>query len=703
MKLLRYNNFKDEFKINENLDQAKKLLKNTYKEFKIVKEVAPDYKTDPSGLFLFNKEGDVLNFNELPNDIKDEVKKRFRDVKIPQPENLAVEKSAIIKQIRDLLGDKLGYAYLFTYLLVVERTPIKDLQDILTKLIDYKDLLGANNPSDGKPLLRRPISNYIDPNVPNNTENLIDDLDSVELYRGVRRIISQFTPSIKRDYDNQPPAIKKQLEDLALAFSNLGRGEDGQIDEEENLKLWKLFFGEIRVLDSDTTIRGVSYKKGDKIFSGQMSRFENIRDFIRSAKNFIQSCENDQVVKFYKSIEKCNDKYGDYGVKVIFDESNILILDVLSFQANQMMNSHTRHCIKDNISSWNSYVGGEQDRTFNKQYYIYNFNLPSTEQESVIGITIDHNGSITACHLKNDASFSQIKSRLKQWEKEYSIDVDLFSTLKPMSKEEVQKKERRILSNREIVKPGLSISDIRKLLVEDGADVNAGRGAPLDNAVSEGDYEKVKFLLEFGALTNLRDKDGNPTINKVQDLEDSKIAFDIVKLLVKYGSDLTGKVFKAMVGDYDAVKFCLDNGMDPNFSNNLPVRFAIKRGHFSIVKLLVEYGGDVDKKGMNIAWAYEAGNKEIVDYLIGKGVKDYDKAMEWITLSAKFSDKEKIDILNDLQSHIDEGTISKDSIKQSGYKFDKGGVSNRNATYDDVVEAFGSLSNYFIKKAGLKN
>lgn len=709
MRLLRYESFTNDFKLNENLDGAKKLLKNTYKEFKIVKEIAPDeYKTDPSGLFLFNKEGDVVNFNELPSNIKDEVKKKFREVKVTPEENVEVEKGPILKQVRDLLGDKLGYAHLFTYLLIVERTPIGDLKSILTKLIDYKDLLNSKNLSDNQPLLRRPIANYIDPNVPNNAEQLIDDLDGVEVYRGVRRIISQFTPNIKRDFDNQPPAIKKQLEELALAFSNLGRGEDGEIDEEENLKLWKLFFGEIRVLGEDIIIRGESYKKGDKIFSGQMNRFENVRDFIRSAKNFISSCENDQTVNFYKSIDKCNDKYGEFGVKVMFDEGNILILDVLSFQANQMLNSHTRHCIKDNIGQWNSYVGGDQDRKFNKQYYIYNFNLPSTDQLSVIGATIDHNGRITAAHRKDDGGVSSdFMKILKRWEKEYSIDKDLFSYFKPMTPEEVSKKERRIMSNREVVKPNLPLETLKKLLVEDGADVNAGKGAPLDNAVSEGNIEKVKYLLEFGALPNLRDKGdyggvGSPTIDKVQNLENSVLAFDIVKLLVRYGSQLTGKVFKAMVYDYDAVKFCLDNGFDPNFSTNLPVRIAIKRGYFETLKLLIEYGGVVDNKGMNLSWAYEARNKEIVEYLINKGVNDYDKAMQWVTLSGVFSDDEKVDILDEMQSFIDDGRVTTKSIRSSGYTIRKDGTVNRNATYDDVVKSYGSLSNYFIEMSGLK-
>jgi hypothetical protein len=74
MKLFKYNQFRDSNRVNENLDKAKKILRDTYQTFKSVKAVAKDYDTDPSGLFLFNKEGDNLNFEDLPDDIKNNAK-----------------------------------------------------------------------------------------------------------------------------------------------------------------------------------------------------------------------------------------------------------------------------------------------------------------------------------------------------------------------------------------------------------------------------------------------------------------------------------------------------------------------------------------------------------------------------------------------------------------------------------------------------
>jgi len=703
MKLLKYSNFTSELRLNENLDQAKKLLRDTYKMNKAVLSVDPKLDVDPSGLFIFNSEGDPFNFNQLPEETRNAAKQKVREIKVAPEENSKVERGQIIKIVRDLLGDKLGYAYLFTYLLLVERTPVDDLKDILAKLIEYRDLLTVKNPVDDKPLLRRPISNYIDPNVPNNAEQLVDDLENINLYKSTKKIYNELTPALKKDYDDSPPVVKKQVDDLAMAFAKLGM-KDGQVDKNTQERLWKLFFGEIKVLPEDTEIRGKMYKKGERIYSGQMFRFKNIREFIKSAQNYIKNIDNTETVKFYEAIEKCNDKYGSYGVQVCFDEGNILILEIKSFQANQMINSHTRHCIKDSLSQWDYYVGGES--VYNKQYYIYNFNLPSYDTKSVIGITIEPKQKIRACHLKDDASFSsQFQPLLKQWEKEYGVE-DLWSYFKPLSDKEVEEKRRRVLANREIVKKGLTLEQIKKLLVEDGADVNAGKGQALDNAVSEGDVEKVKYLLDFGASPNLRTKQ-EATINKVADIagkgedidpEASKRAFTILKYLLQSGAELTALVFKGMLGDYDAVQFCLDNGLDPNFEDSIGVRLSVKKGLYNILKLLIEKGAAMGKRGLDIAWAYESGNKEIVNFLIETGnTNGFEKSMSWIGHSPKMNAKQIIETLKEMQKMIDDGKVKPGEEK---YRINVPGDNRRDVSYEEVVKKFGNLYNWVLSSNG---
>ena len=584
---------------------------------------------------------------------------------------------------------------MFTYFMLIEKTPVEELQSLFAKLQESRDLLNAKNPSDNKPLIRRPIANYIDPNVPNNSEQLADDLENIALYKSVKKVYNEFTPKLKNDYASQPPVIKKQVDDIALAFSQLGM-QNGKINSDVQEKLWKLFFGELKVVNVDMTIRGKEYKAGDKIYTGQMFRYEIIRDFIKSAQNYLKNIGNTETVKFYEQIEKCMEMYGDYGVKVVFDESNILILEVLSFQANQMLNSHTRHCIKDSLHQWNSYVGGEDKNT--RQYYIYNFNLPSYDTKSVIGITIGTNSSITACHLKDDGGFSSsIKSQLKEWEKQYVISDDLFSKLEPMSKELIEMKRKRVLANREIVKKGKTLSELKKLLTEDGADVNAGDGAALHHSVQEGDIEKVKYLLEFGASPNLRKKN-EATVNRIEEIEDSALAFEILKVLIRYGAELSRTVFKTLVGDYNAVKFCLENGLDANFQSGFGIRLALKKGLYEVVVALSESGAKLgDSSGLCLAWAYESGNKQCVLWVIENVLTSdiLEQSMNWLGHSNHLPAEKRVVILKELQSFIDSGKITP---KESGYRiFNKDGmVTKRNATYKEVVDQYGSLYNYYV-------
>ena len=697
MKLLKYSNFRDEIMINENLDQAKKLLRDTYKNNKLVLAVDKNYETDPSGLFLFNSDGDAVNANNLPDDTKEKMKQKFKEVKITPEENARVEKGDILKKIRELIGDKLGYAHLFTYLLVVEKMPFDDLKDLFSKLVDCKDLLTLKNPTDDKPLLRRPISNYIDPEVTNNGENLADDLENISLYKSIRKIYNELTPELKKDYDIQPPVIKKQVEELALAFAKLGM-EDGEINKDTQTRLWKLFFGEIRMVD------------GKPIYAGQMKRFKNIREFIKSAQNYLKNIDNTETVKFYETIEKCNDKYKLNGVQVCFDEANILILEIKSFQANQMMNSHTRHCIKDSIYHWDSYVGS--DDNYNKQYYIYNFNLPSYDTKSVIGITIAPGQEIRACHLKDDNGFkSEFKSLLKRWQNDYGINADLWQIFAPMTKKEIEEKKRRVIASREIVKKGLSLDQLKQYL-EDGADVNSQKGQALDNAVAEGDIEKIKFLLDYGASPNMRQKQ-EATVNKVADLskdadpEQSRKAFEILKLLLRAGADLTTNVFKGLLGDFEAVKFCLDNGLNPNFADDLATRLTLKRGLFEAFELLVQRGGVITRLGM--AYAFQGKNQKCIDYLLKKKfTHGFDKSMGWVAHCQKLNPYERLSALKVMQGWIDEGIIPIDhltscydddgKLKPTTYKITDPKHQKRNATYQEVIDINGNLYNFVVKQ-----
>lgn len=644
----------EDFKLNENVAGAKKLLKDTFILNKALKELNLGFKTDSTGMFLMDKSDAPIKFNELPTEIQSDVKKKVKEIKLSEEEQRQVERHPKFNEIREILGDKLGWSQLFTYLYFKEKVEINELKSIFSDLVTYQDLLSK---------LRRPISNYIDPNISNNSEQLIDDIEDIKRYRKLKKFIDEFNKDLKADYAVTPKYFKDRLIDIATAFDELGKDESGKIDSEKQRAVQKRFF--------------------DKI-----GRYKTVRELTAGADAFLKAEANADVAKFYQAIDKCNKKYGEYGVKVLYDEAGLLIMEVKSFSACKDLFSNTSWCIAQYLNQWNSYVGG--DSVFNKQYSILNFNLPPSNNESIIGITIEPRQVVRACHLKNDANAKgNFQAIFNKFEQELGLENGfIWSGLLPMSDKEIDEKKRRIIANREVVKKDLTIDQLKKYIVEDGADVNAGNGQALDNAVAEDNLNKVEFLLDFGASANLRSRQ-EATVNKVK-------SFEILKMLIKKGAEITPQVFKSLVEDENAIKFCLDNGLDPNFEDNMPLRLAVKNGKLNIVKMLEEYNVSTEnRRQMNTKHAAEFQRWDILEYFINKGgsyVDGFENVLKWIGHTQKIQPVEKkLEVLDRLQGYIDEGKVK---VSESGYKIG----SNRDAKLEDVLKQFGSIKNWVISQ-----
>jgi len=629
MKLFKYNQFLGEDSLNENLDKAKKFLKDRYILTTAAKEL--DLIKGELAAQIEHGEKRSVTLNDFTPEQQAELRTKIRGIKLTDEQVRGIEREPDFIKLRELLKDNLGYLYSFTYFYFVEMVGMKELEDMYKDLLDNRQLLDK--------LPKKFDANFIDPNIPNNFEKLVDGLDVIKDYRKIKKVVDKLTPELKKDYNDSPPAIKDQFNVVARTINDeLGKGPDGIIDPVKQEKLWKSFFGEVR------EIAGVG-----KRYFGSLRRYKNIREFIKAAQNFLVSSQNDGILAFYDRIDKCNEKYGYLGADIEFDEKGILIIEVKSFQANQMLNGHTRHCIKDYMHQWENYVSSHN----NKQYYIYNFNIPQYDNYSVIGVTIEPNQRIRAAHAKDDASVSHnLKSLLSKWEKDYGIDTNLFDgVLRSMTKEEIDRRERAKVANREIVRKGLTIEQILKYVKEDGADINKDNGIALQHAVEEDNLEKTKAILGLGASTSLK-TGPDAVISKAKSL-------DMIKLLVSNGAELTGEVFNGIVDDIEAVEFCLREGLDPNFSSHLPIRRSCRGswasarepgvGFFDIFKLLIKHGADLsDSRGRNMAvkWAAEYGRLEFIDYMISeKGIKSgFTEAKGWISHSRKISEEKKKEV-----------------------------------------------------------
>ena len=642
MKLHKYNQFLGETPLNENLDKAKKFLKDRFILSTAVKDL--DLLEGELAAQMEHGEKRTLSLKDFTPEQQEELRKKIREIKITDDQIRNIEREVDFVKLRELLKDNLGYLYNFTYMYFVEMVSFEEVKSMYDRVISYGQLLDK--------LPKKFDANFIDPNIPNNAEKLVDGLDTLEDYRKIKKVVDKLTPDLKRDYTAAPEMVKDEFAQVSRAFNDLGKKEDGTIDEVEREKLWKAFFGEIKEIE------------GKKKYVGQLKRYKSIREFIKAAQNHLKASDNKDIIAFYDKINKCNENFGYSGADIMFDEEGILIIEVKSFPANQLLNGHTRHCIKDYMSQWDNYIGNHN----NKQYYIYNFNIPQYDNLAVIGITIQPGQSIRACHAKDDANIAgTIKNVLKKWEKDYNIDTDIFTdVLKSMTKEEIDRRERAKIAEREIVRKGLTIEQILKYVKEDGANINKDNAKALENAVEENNIEKVKVCLDLGASPNLKPKGPESIISKAKGL-------DMIKLLVSHGAELTGEIFNQVLSDMDALEYCLKAGLDPNFSASLPFRKVCKgswknkddigEGYFDPFKMLLRFGAKLtDDRGRNmiIKWAAEYGRIHFLKYLLEQGLgksftdSDWKEAITWINHARKMPEDAKSETIKYLESNIKE-------------------------------------------------
>lgn len=678
MILKKYNQFLDQFSINENLDKAKKYMKDRY----VLSTAANQLNLVDDETKYDMAEGNKrsltpLDFSNLDTDKKKDLVTAMRDIAVSDEQLRALVSTEDFKTVRELTvevenpdgtkksyqldRDNIGWLSNFVYFYYYENSSMEDLKNIYTKLIQNKDILSnLEIVSNGKPVKKAFDTNFINMKDPNNAELLIDGLNKLENLRLYKRMEADLPPHLKRDLKDSPQIIKDQFMEVAMAFEMLGDGDKTKHDE-----LYKGFFG--RMLMDD---REGSKTKGLVVFRSPIARYKNIRDFIEKALAYAKATGNDGFNNFYQLFQECAMKFGAMGAEEVFNENGIFVIEVKSYGANRILNAHTSHCIKDSLSQWETYVNKDRDYRQvdeNKQYYVYNFNIMQSNPLFTIGITIEPSADqnhIRAAHNKIDGNIAnKVISLLKDWGTEYDIENDakekakelgaseeevskyggLFALLRPQSSEDIEKRRKSRQANIEIVKKGLTSEQIKQYVTVDGADINRDACKALHWAVQEDDLEKAELIISLG---------GSPSLKAPKDgIINDAVSLDMIKLLVANGSDITPLVYDNICHDLAAVEFCLKNGLDPSFEDSLPVRRSCKgswkspedigESYIDSIKMLLEYGASLtDKRGryMIIRWAIEYGRTDVIDYVIKNGgTMGFVSAYTWLGHSRKLN------------------------------------------------------------------
>lgn len=170
--------------------------------------------------------------------------------------------------------------------------------------------------------------------------------------------------------------------------------------------------------------------------------------------------------------------------------------------------------------------------------------------------------------------------------------------------------------------------DLVNTLVEYGAAVEpSGSGnwaSPLMTAIAFGYLDAAKALVRHGARVD--------TLSAAAGLGEISRAVELLPL-ADPGQRHRALAVSAQLGHVEIVKLLLDAGEDPNRFNpkdthdhSLPIHQAIARGHFDVVRLLIERGAKLDIKdkvhhGTPFGWADYCGKAEIAKYLRSLGAE----------------------------------------------------------------------------------
>jgi len=702
MKLKKYNQFIGLSLVNENLEKSKKFIKDNFvlnsavnkiglvnllgdndaKEIKYEMEEGHKRSLTPSDFINIDAEKKKLLTDEMRS-IKvsdDKLRELINTPTFKEIRELSVDVKASdgVEKVYQLDRDNIAWLYNFVYFYYYENLSIDDLRGLYTRLLENKDMLNKLEINENGKLVERPFDlNYINIRIKNNAELLDDALAKIPNQRIYKKYEADLPSHLKRDLKTSPQIIKDQFLEVAIGFDMLFKDSSGKMltDKEELDKADKNYKGFWGQMLEDR--RQGSPTFGQQVFQSPISRYKNIRDLIENAKGYLKGLGNSQFESFYALFNECNIQFGNAGATQMFLDKGIFIIEVKSFGANKILNAHTSHCIKDSLNYWNQYVNQNNRYEFveeNKQYYIYNFNLMPSEQLWTIGVTIEPedrgNGYVRAAHDKIDRPVNPIEI-LKKWEKEYDLTEDatkrakelgatdeeikkygaLFSIMRPLTGEEFEKKKIQRAANMEIVKPDLSIEKIKELVTVQGADINRDKCIVLLHAVKEDDVEKATLILNLGGSPNLREGKKDQIINSAKSIE-------MIKLLVKRGSDITPEVYNNICYDVEAVRFCLDSGVDPNFDNSVGIRRACKgsyvdkdnigHSYFDTIKLLIQYGAkleDDNGKMMIFKWAGEYNRIDVIEYVLDMGaVHGFVSGYAWLAHHEKLNKEDAFEI-----------------------------------------------------------
>ena len=293
-------------------------------------------------------------------------KKKIKPSEIPEEEKKNILSNPKFIDIRDLVSKQPGYALPFLRFYIEQNAHIEELEEILNFLGQFKTQLSELSMPVGefakiKPTKEDPRPGY---------EHLGDELRNIERRRKLKDFYNELTPKMKKAFNE---ATDEQIEDLTAISNQLKSLSDieGVDDKGDKFKAnaWKGFCKGLKKYED--TLTYPQYRDSKVAFA----------DISKDALEFIDSWGQGE--------DKLLKKLKDLGPQVglIYTKKGYIVMSARTPEAQRAVCSDTNWCIRTDSTFW-SYGGGRI------QINIINSNLPVTNDLSLIGMTVNPNGTI---------------------------------------------------------------------------------------------------------------------------------------------------------------------------------------------------------------------------------------------------------------------------------------------------------------------
>jgi hypothetical protein len=300
---------------------------------------------------------------------KDYLIKQYADKKGIKPSEIDAEEkkvilsSKIFTEIRDMLQKSPGYTLAFLKFRMDQKAQMDELKEILEMLQKYKGQINE------LPMSVEDYAKYVvkkdDEDRRPGFELLGDELRNFERKRKVKDFYNELTPRMKKAFSS---ATDVQIEELT-AISNKLKSLSDIKTEEGNANAWKSFSKNMKKYDDTRTYPEYSDEK--KAF----------KDLIKDALEFTESWGQSED-KLLGKIKSLGPQAG-----IIYAKKGYIVMSARTPEAQRAICADTNWCIRTDSTFW-SYATGRI------QLNIINSNVPVTDPLSLIGITINPDGTV---------------------------------------------------------------------------------------------------------------------------------------------------------------------------------------------------------------------------------------------------------------------------------------------------------------------